>query len=221
MQNDIQKGALNFLAFVTKLAEQLKTLPGPDFQYRLSRNMRMSHEVAETYYATARASAVLILFYPVGDEIHTVLIQRPTYDGVHSGQVAFPGGKRDPADADLIATALREANEEVGVVATDLTVLNPLTPLYIPPSNFLVTPVVAIAHKRPIFTPNDREVEEILEINISRLQDDSLIGTKKITVAANVEVESPYLDLDGRTVWGATAMMISELKEVLRRVDEE
>ena len=178
MQDERNK-TINFSDFVSQLKKELLDLPGEEAQYRMARATRMKAGEAHLHYPDARLSAVLILFYPLNDSIYTVLIQRPTYDGVHSGQVAFPGGKKEPGDVDLIATALREAHEEVGIDPANVEVLGPLTQLYIPPSNFLVTPVVGVSLQQPKLVSDQHEVQEIMETNIALLVDDSLTGYKK------------------------------------------
>ncbi|MDX2001990.1 MAG: CoA pyrophosphatase [Chitinophagales bacterium] len=208
-----------FAEFTKALRRQMAELPGEEAQYRMSPPFRMKPEDAKVYYPSARQGAVLILFYPGESSINTVLIQRPTYDGVHSGQVAFPGGKKEEQDHDLIATALREAKEEVGINPASVEVLGPLTHLYIPPSNFLVLPVVGTSLERPSFMADAHEVEEILEVDIERLKDEQIVGIKRIKAREGVEFDAPYYDLDGRTIWGATAMMISELNAVLKNLE--
>jgi 8-oxo-dGTP pyrophosphatase MutT (NUDIX family) len=210
-----------FTQFTAQLRQHLAELPGEEAQYRMSPPMRITSEEARQYYPSARQGAVLILFYPKEDGIYTVLIQRPTYDGVHSGQVAFPGGKKEDSDPDLMATALREAQEEVGIDPAVVEVLAPLTHLYIPPSNFLVYPYVGVSLQRPDMIADAHEVEEILEVNIAHLMDEAKTGIKTIKVRQGQEFETPYFDLDGRTIWGATAMMISELLVVLRKISIE
>jgi len=208
----------NFSEFSEQLSRQLQLpLPGYEAQYKMAREFRDHPVDTERYHANARMGAVLILFYPKEDNIHTVLIQRPTYQGVHSAQVAFPGGKKDEGDADLIETALREANEEVGIDKNKITVAGQLTHLYIPPSNFLVTPVVAFSETRPEFVLQTDEVDEIIEVDLNTLMNESLISEKTIHLQQNINLKVKYYDIFGRTVWGATAMMIAELNEILKR----
>jgi len=173
----------------------------------------------ERYYDNAKLGGVLILFYPFQKSIHTVLIQRPTYKGVHSGQVAFPGGQREPGDKDMLETALREAFEEVGVPKKEVNVVGELTKLYVPPSNFLITPVVGFSENRPDFVIDKNEVVEIIEPAVTELLNEKIVGTKSIKVMQDISIEAPYYDIQGRVVWGATAMIISELNEILKRLN--
>ena len=157
-----------------------------------------------------RRSAVLILFYPYQNEIYLPLILRPKYDGVHAGQMAFPGGRYEQWDESLIRTALRESQEEIGLRLTDVTVLGTLTELFIPPSNFLVLPVVATLPHRPDFYPDPREVDQVFEIAFSELADENCLGESQIEIRGET-IWAPHYSLRGLKVWGATAMMISEL----------
>jgi len=208
-----------FNDFVTEVKRATAAdLPGWQAQSQMAPAHRMQPETWAQYYKDARLGAVLILFYPHNDAVHTVLIQRPTYEGVHSGQIAFPGGKKEDDDQDLIQTALREAWEEVGIRPEQVEVLSPLSELYIPPSNFLVTPVMGICYERPDFVPQITEVDTILETDLKMLTDPSIAATRRIKVREGMELDSPSFDLGGRIIWGATAMMISELNEVLKAV---
>lgn len=160
--------------------------------------------------AATRKSAVLILLYPFRGEVYLPLILRPAYDGVHSGQVAFPGGRYEPTDEDLIHTALREAKEEVGLKPNVVKILGTLTEIYIAPSNFLVLPVVACIPYRPDFAADSREVEAILEVKLDHFIDPKIVGTSEIEIPGD-HVSTPHYDVQGHPVWGATAKMISEL----------
>lgn len=162
-----------------------------------------------------RRSAVLILFYPYRDKIWAPLILRPKYDGVHAGQMAFPGGRYEKTDEHLIRTALREAQEEIGIKASDVHVLGQLTELFIPPSNFFVLPVVGKLPYKPDFYPDPREVEAVLEVSLDELMDENIVGDTQLEVRG-VTIETPFYDIQGHKVWGATAMMISELMTLIR-----
>ena len=167
----------------------------------------------------ARVGAVLIALYPDNGVIRTVLMKRPDYDGTHSGQISFPGGKVEDVDVDIVATALREAEEEVNIKPSDVTVIGQLTQLYIPPSNFLVHPVVGILNSPPELIPDQHEVESIHVPELSYLLRDDIIGEKDILLSTGYKLRTPYFLVDGHTVWGATAMVISELKDVLSELD--
>lgn len=204
--------------FADKLKGSMKAMPGHAAQERMAPEHRLPHTEWERYFAHAKKGGVLILFYPDTKGIHTVLIQRPQYNGVHSGQVCFPGGAKEEADRALTDTALREAEEEVGVSRTLVHLIGSLTELYIPPSNFLITPVVGFAEQRPSFNLDTKEVVEIIEPSLAELLDEKIVGIQKINVRPDIAIDAPYYDIQGRVVWGATAMMISELNELVRRI---
>lgn len=164
-----------------------------------------------------RRSAVLVLLHPLADELHTLLMVRPAYEGVHSGQVAFPGGHHEPGDADDAATALREFREETGADVAGFTVVRNMTPVYIPPSRALVTPVIAYADALGTLRPDPREVAALIHTPVAHLlRDDILKRTNLYVQAAGRELDVPYWDVQGHVVWGATALMIAELREMLR-----
>lgn len=164
-------------------------------------------------------AGVLAVFYP--DEQHLtylVLILRKTYQGVHSNQVGFPGGRVEEGDRDLEHTALRETEEEVGIPMEEITVVKKLTKLYIPPSDFWVHPFVGILEKTPRLVPQESEVEMILEVNIDEFLDEGSLIKKRLSTSYANDIEVPAFELAGHVVWGATAMMLSELKELLKVV---
>ncbi|RIV23659.1 CoA pyrophosphatase [Fibrisoma montanum] len=164
-----------------------------------------------------RRSAVLICFYPYRGSIYLPLILRPQYDGVHAGQMAFPGGRMERFDENLTRTALREAQEEIGIRVSDVTVLGHLTELFIPPSNFYVLPVIGMLPYRPDFYPDPREVEAVVEVDLDTLLDETIVGDSQVEVRG-MTVDAPFYQIENYRVWGATAMMISELLMVIGSV---
>lgn len=194
-----------------------EALPGHDGFLELSGYKRPDLEAARRQNPPPRESAVLALLFAKADVAHTLLMLRPTYDGVHSGQVAFPGGRREPGDPDLRSTALREFREETGATTDGAVVLGALTPVYIPPSRSLVTPFVAVALEAGPFHPDPREVAELVEVPLHLLLRDDILKRREQHIAImGRSVEIPYFDVHGHVVWGATAMMIAELRELLR-----
>ena len=166
-----------------------------------------------------KISSVLVLFYPFNARIKLLLMLRPPYRGAHGGQVSFPGGKFEEGDITLERTALREAYEEVGFDPSRVNIIGRLTELYIPPSNFLVHPFVGYCTARPSFTINKREVEKLLEVEVQELLDETIVKTKTVEQSSTgIKFETPSFDLHGETVWGATAMILSELKEILKEI---
>lgn len=164
-----------------------------------------------------RESAVLVLFFPRNGSTHTLLMRRPTYPGVHSGQVSFPGGKREPQDADLRDTATREFMEETGAIGTDIHVVGTLTQVYIPPSDLLVTPYVAHTNALAPLAPDPTEVAGLIEAPLELLlRDDILKRGPQPLYTGGMTREVPYFDVLGNQVWGATALMLAELRQLLR-----
>ena len=162
---------------------------------------------------------MLVLFYPQQEVLHTLLMLRPTYKGVHSGQVAFPGGRREPQDVDLFGTALREFEEETGATPTGLEMLGELSRIYIPPSHSLVTPYVAFASELGPTRPDPREVAALIETPVEELlRDDILKQREQYVQLMGRATQVPYFDVRGHVVWGATAMMLAELRELLHRL---
>lgn len=164
----------------------------------------------------ARESAVLIHLYKHKDQWHTCFIRRPQYDGVHSGQIAFPGGGREKTDRTIMETALREANEEVNIAGDQISVLGKLSPIYIPPSNYLVTPVVSISLQRPDFKPEIAEVDKIEEIPLSAIMDTGRIQSRIFYPGTAYEMKAPCYQVDETIIWGATAMILYEFISILR-----
>jgi len=202
------------------IAERLKQpLPGEDAQMRMSGKYRLNMRQALKDDPDPRLSAVLMLLFPINRELHTLLMQRPKYEGTHSGQISFPGGKKEDTDQDLLETALREANEEAGIIADDVKILGELSQLYIPPSRFLVTPYVGYVEKMPEFVPDPNEVEELITVPLSHLLDDAIVSSRTIDVVdGKFRIETPVYEIESRYIWGATAMIISEFKEIVRGI---
>lgn len=212
-------------------------LPGQSAQYAFAPRPRPGSERLDPPRADARTGGVLVLFYPKLDSelnravdsrshaeqtashrqssLFMPLILRPTYDGTHSGQVGFPGGGQEEMDTDITATALREAYEEVGVEPSNVEVLGHLTSLYISPSNYVVVPTVGWAKKPPRFRTDPYEVAKLLEVPLAELLNPASRQEEEWQLRSRRAVV-PYLNLQGQTVWGATAMMLGELLAIIR-----
>ncbi|MCB0088859.1 MAG: CoA pyrophosphatase [Caldilineaceae bacterium] len=200
-----------FQAFIEQLRADLAgKLPGQEAQYRMAPQPRVGGERGELPTANVRRGGVLVLFYPHCQHLYLPLILRPTYDGVHSGQVGFPGGGYEEDDHDLTATALREAYEEVGVRQAQVTVLGQLSPLYVNASNYLVQPTVGWCATRPNFRIDPYEVAMLLETPLAALQDVSNQHSEPWQLRGRT-VQVPFFKIQGQIIWGATAMMLSEL----------
>lgn len=160
-----------------------------------------------------RPGSVLVLFFESGGEVHFPLILRSPYPGAHGGQVSFPGGKNENGE-DSVRTALRETQEEIGVDSKGIRVIGRLTQYHIIPSHMLVQPVVGCIDNIAQFHPDRREVAKVMQIPLTDLMAPSSAG-RTIVKAGEFSWEAPCFFLGGEVVWGATAMILNELKLVI------
>jgi len=195
-----------------------KPLPGKASHRKLIPALRLK-DIQSDPPSEAVSSAVLILLYPVGNEIYTVAILRSEYDGAHSGQISLPGGRWEPSDRDLVETAIRETQEEIGVNPTLITFLGSLSELYISRSNHLVYPAVAYSSDRPLFKADPFEVQEVIEINLESLIDSTKLTHKTLRLSSDFSMEVPGYLLGEHFIWGATAMIFAELIDVIREME--
>lgn len=211
---------MNFEAFL-KLVSKIEQLPLPGEVSQLKMSPPFREDLIEHHKVlmkTSRKAGVMALFYPdVTAQTKLILILRKTYKGVHSGQVGFPGGKHEIEDANMKITALRETEEEVGVPIKNIKVIKTLTQLYIPPSNFTVHPFLGYATKTPNFVKQDSEVEDLIEVSLQDFINDNNVVNTYVTTSYSDKTEVPALKLSNFIVWGATAMMLSELKDLLKQ----
>lgn len=209
----------SFESFVHRLSVRLKQdLPGLDAQLALAPAYRAELLKLAEKRGQARQSAVMILLFPENGQISTVFIQRNLYDGVHSGQVAFPGGRFEETDPNLEYTALREMEEEIGIPMKSVHVIGTLTKLFIPPSNFDVLPVMGYIGFKPDFKPDASEVSGVFSVPLSHLANPANCSTKPITLADGRQFDVPCFVVGDYVIWGATLMIISELVEVLKDI---
>jgi len=192
------------------------SLPGRPAQALMAPLPRPGWHPDDRPETPARLSGVLVLLYSREGQLHVPLILRPTYDGTHSGQVAFPGGGCEEGDENLSETALREANEELGIEPSDVQILGTLTDLYIRPSNFEVYPTVGRLNAEPVFRPNPSEVAELLEVPLAALLDPTRQRRERWQLADRSALV-PHFAILNQTIWGATAMILSELLAVVRK----
>jgi 8-oxo-dGTP pyrophosphatase MutT (NUDIX family) len=203
-----------FLQFVPKLiSAELPALKAHLKMAPLERLAQMQNQSIEKN--DPRTAAVLMLCYPKNGATHLVLIVRNSYEGVHSAQIAFPGGKYENEDIDFASTALRETYEEVGVDPHKVVLIRPFTQVYIPPSNFMVYPYLGICKEEITFIPDPSEVAGIIELPIATFLSDTIIIEKELQTSYANSIKVPAFEIENHIVWGATAMMLSELKDVL------
>jgi 8-oxo-dGTP pyrophosphatase MutT (NUDIX family) len=164
-----------------------------------------------------KPGSVLILLFPEDGTIKIPLTKRANYSGAHSGQISLPGGKREPGE-DAITNALRESDEEIGLDRSHVEVLGLLTDFFVIPSNYLVTPVVAISRKKPLLMVDHVEAVKILECDLLELMADDAIHTKEIVAAKQFRMIAPHFEVEGEIVWGATAMMLNEFRLIVREI---
>ena len=210
---------MNFELFLKNIEVFKNTqLPGIEAQFKLAPKMRLEYNAKKIEANNPKIAAVLALFYPnQNNDVSLLLTKRANYIGTHSGQISFPGGKFEKSDLNLKETALRETFEEVGIFQEKIDILREITEVYIPPSNFSVTPFIGILNDIPVFKLNS-EVAKIIEIPFPDLLDDTMLASISITNSYMKETSVPCFNFDGSVIWGATAMILSEIKELLKNI---
>lgn len=209
---------LTFDQWTEQLREKLRgPLPGASAHEPMRAQAVGDKRPVFEHKSPPKPGSVLILLYPDRGEIKFPLTKRPEYLGTHSGQVSLPGGKAEH-DETAIETALREGEEEIGIRSGDVEVIGVLSNFFVIPSNFLVTPVVGIQRTRPLFTPDPIEVVRVLEGTISELLREDAVAVKEITAAKVYRLNAPHFLIEDELVWGATAMMLNELRMVVREI---
>ncbi|HOP04811.1 MAG TPA: CoA pyrophosphatase [Tenuifilaceae bacterium] len=204
-----------FWATVGRVKENIAhELPGSSAQNRMSPSLPSGLLLSRTPNSSTRDSAVLICLFPNSNsKTSTILIKRTVYNGAHSGQVSFPGGKYEEGDSDLSYTALRETQEEIGISSEQIVLIGKLTPLFVPVSNLMVTPYVGYIESLPALHLNVQEVEYTIEVAIEEF---NKIENKSVkTMCINqTPISAPYYSISGEQIWGITAMIISEFSEL-------
>lgn len=207
---------------IESLALQLKSLtkeplPGIESHKKMLPQGRPMPDDYLSHIKDYKQSAVFALLFEEASSIHLLLTQRHQYEGKHSGQISFPGGKKEAFDADLLQTAYRETYEEVGIAAEHIEFISALTPLYIPVSNFLVQPYLGYLKMLPDLQINAREVQSIVKFPLQDLNNPAFIKTKKIEASSGLHLTVPAFELGPHVIWGATAMMLREIGDLLNR----
>jgi len=183
-------------------------LPGARAQITMAPVYRKDLTLASVDGKECREAGVLVLIFPVDGVATLLLTVRRSDLNQHAGQISFPGGRHEPGES-LSETALREAHEETGLDPDSVEMLGPLTPLYVPPSNFCVYPFVGAVSHRPDLSPEQAEVEQILQVPMHHLLDPAN-RKEELRLLQGRSVSVPYFDIVGHKVWGATAMMLAE-----------
>lgn len=212
---------MDFDAFLKYIPKIVKVpLPGESAHFKMAPPERKDlMKKIDLTTINPRKAAVMMLVYPKKGKSVLTLIQRNSYKGVHSSQIAFPGGKVELDDASDLYAALRETEEEIGIPRENITLVCPFSPVYIPPSNFYVAPFLGYCSEIPAFIPDPREVASIIEFPLDEFLDDNNIMMQKMATSYSESIDVPSFKVGAFAVWGATAMMLSELKEVLKTVE--
>ncbi|MCL6217267.1 NUDIX hydrolase [Zunongwangia pacifica] len=211
---------MDFFEFKNRISNLKKIeLPGEAAHNKLAPSIRVK-ELKKIDFSVKKTNqaGVMAVFYPKNDQTYFVLILRKTYKGVHSNQIGFPGGRVEMEDRDLQETALRETEEEVGIPQEKIKVIRGLSKLYIPPSNFWVHPFVGILQETPVLIPQESEVEDILEVKLDDFLDENNFVTRNLSTSYMKNIDVPAFLLNDQVVWGATGMMLGELRDMLREI---
>ena len=194
-----------------------KSLPGVAAQNQMKAHRVGGEDIFFEHKGPPRLGAVAILLYPQDGKWCIPLIKRKEYPGIHSGQISLPGGKLEPTDRDLVDTAVRESNEELGVTIVTDQVVGRLSELYIIASHFNILPVVVILEDQPVFVPDQREVDQVIVTSIDQLLTPDVKQEKDLLVRG-YDIRAPYFDIADQVVWGATAMILNEFVMVLKEI---
>ncbi len=205
------------------IQKELSRLPGEAAHVEMIPfRLKSSLALDKDKHSSPKSSAVLCLLSPTDHDINIILMERQQDGGAHSGQISFPGGKREPNDRDLMDTALRETEEEIGLNRNGIEVLGKLTDVYIPVSNFLVAPYLAWTQNVSNLVLSDREVKSVFQIKVSELIDPQFKTTKDIpNHQGHILKNIPCFFINQKVIWGATSLMLNELKHILMRIKAE
>jgi 8-oxo-dGTP pyrophosphatase MutT (NUDIX family) len=187
------------------------TLPGTSAHLKMLPPYRKLEKITES--DNVKLSGVLLLIFPVNNELNICFIRRPENMKFHGGQIAFPGGRHEKTDKNLVYTAIRESHEEIGILPEKIQILGELTPLYVSVSNFYIKPVVGWHSSKPDFIVNTHEVTELITLPIA------VLASPKTTQIKNIETllgmyNVPCYAVNNHIIWGATAMILSEFLSI-------
>ena len=207
---------MDFSILCNKLYEiDSSNLPGEKSQFKMVPSVRPNLDWDDIHKSKPTKASVLILIYPDCDNgSKFVLIQRNVYKGVHSAQISLPGGKHELGESPE-DTALRETFEEIGVDSSKINLILPLSKVWVSPSKFLISPFIGISSKKPIFIKDDFEVAEIIEVRMSEFLDDDCISVSTVNSSYVKDLQVPSFMLNDKVVWGATAMILSEFRDIV------
>lgn len=206
-----------FIKYTPKIAKEVVSFK--DSHAKMTPSIRNSlMEKMDLSTLNPNKAAVMMLFYPKNDEVYLVLIERASYNGIHASQIAFPGGKPEKEDGGLMHTALRETHEEIGIHPSKIEVVRAFAEVYIPPSNYMVYPFMGISRTELNFKPQQEEVASIVELPLKTFLSDDILVVKLISTSYADNIDVPGFQLNHNFIWGATAMMLSELKDTLKKV---
>lgn len=194
----------------------LQPLPGYRSHIKMAPESR-KHELMQQkpVPGNAKKSAVMMLFYHKDDILKMIMIRRSLYVGVHSGQIAFPGGRFEETDESIKHTAFREIEEEIGIQPDKIELLGRLSDIYVPPSNFLISIFAGYLPEKPVYNIDEREVSEVIELDLTELLNPTIVTNKSFYVpSAGQSFQAPCYSTSQCDIWGASAMVISELVDL-------
>jgi len=206
---------MNYKDLTAKLEKRLTlSKPGLKAQLFMCPEPRLGHKSYSEAKGLCKKAGVLLLLYPWRKRIYLTLTNRADSVFHHKNQISFPGGQNEPGES-LQETALRETYEELGLPPEFVRIIGALTPLYVPPSNFCIFPIVGTMHERPGYKAQPKEVAEVIETPLDHLLDKRNLR-KEIWTRGQKEVKVPFYYFGGYKIWGATAMILAEFLEIVR-----
>lgn len=205
-----------FVLLTPKIAKV--SLPATESHLKMSPVERRLQLINHNYdLEAAKSAAVMMLVYPENEVAMIAFIVRNSYKGVHSSQIAFPGGKVEAGET-VLEAALRETQEEIGVNPEQINVVCSFSSVFIPPSNFNVFPFLGFSSSHLQFTPDPREVASMAVFPLNEILSDANISMQSVVASYATNIVVPVFHIQKTVIWGATAMMLQELKDVLKSI---